>query len=128
MSVAGIFPTVTCNLVCPPDAAGCQDDRCRLENQETAALAVITKRPRDLPILFQQLQHGGFHVNLHAEMDPVILKRPDHLQSGSIPNVSKARITMPAKIALQNAAVFRAVEKRSPSLELTHAIRRFFRM
>jgi IS5 family transposase len=43
-------------------------------------------------------------------------------------DVRKARITMSAEIALQNAAVLGAIEHRAPGFELLHARRSFFRM
>ena len=58
-------------------------------------------------------------------MDAVVLQRADHLQAGAVADVRQARIAMPAEVALQDAAVGRAVEDRAPGLQLAHAIRRF---
>ena len=58
----------------------------------------------------------------------MILECTDHLQASSVADVREARIPMPTEVALQNSAVGRAVEERSPRLELAHAIRRFLRV
>ena len=55
----------------------------------------------------------------------VILQRPDQLEAGAIADVREARIAMPAEVALQDAAVRRAVEDGAVALQLAHAIRRF---
>jgi hypothetical protein len=58
-------------------------------------------------------------------MNAVVLQRPDHLQAGAVPDVGEAWIFMPAKISLQNAAVFRAIENCAPLFEFAHPVRRF---
>ena len=55
----------------------------------------------------------------------VILQRADHLEAGAVADVREARIAVAAEVALQDAAVRRAVEHRAPRLELAHAVRRF---
>ncbi len=68
------------------------------------------------------------HVHVDATVHTVILQRPNQLQTGPVPDVREPRIFVAAKIALQNASVFGAVEHGSPSFELTHAVGRFFRV
>ena len=58
-------------------------------------------------------------------MDAVILQRADHLQAGAVAHVRQPRITMAAKIALQNSAVLGAIEQRAPGFQFAHARRRF---
>ena len=58
-------------------------------------------------------------------MDPVILERADHLEAGAVADVRQARIFVAAEVALQDAAVGRAIEDRAPRLELAHAVGRF---
>ena len=53
-------------------------------------------------------------------MYAVVLQRADHLQPGAIANVRQPGIAMSAKIALQNAAIFRAIEQRTPGFEFAH--------
>ena len=77
------------------------------------------------PSVFQQCQHGAFHVNFHAEVNAVILQGPDHLKSGAVSDVRQARIPVSAEITLQDAAVFGAVEQGAPCLEFANTIRRF---
>ena len=61
-------------------------------------------------------------------MDAVILERADHLEARAIADVREARIAMAAEVALQDAAVLRAIEHRAPGFELAHASGRFLRV
>ncbi len=65
---------------------------------------------------------GALHVKIDALVDAVILQGADHLQAGAVAHVRQARITVPAEIALQNLAVFGAIEQRAPSLQFAHAL------
>ena len=58
-------------------------------------------------------------------MDAVILQRADHFEAGAVAHVSEARIAMPAEVALQNPAVFSAIENRAPGFELMNPRRSF---
>ena len=58
-------------------------------------------------------------------MDAVILQRADHFEAGAVADVGQARILVAAEIALQDAAVLRAVEHRAPRFQLADAIGRF---
>ena len=91
-----------------------------------AFLAVVSERARDAARVHQQAEHGTLHVDFHALMDAVILKRPDHLEAGAISDVRQPRIAMAAEVALQNSAVFGAVEQRAPGLEFADTVGRFF--
>ena len=61
-------------------------------------------------------------------MYPVVLQCSDHFQAGAIAYVRKARIFVAAKVPLQNATILRAIEHRTPRLELTHTSWRFLRV
>src|SRR5271170_8104016 len=61
-------------------------------------------------------------------MYAMVLQRTDHLQSRPISNVRQPGIAMPAKIALQDAAIARAIEKGTPGFEFTHTGGSFFGM
>ena len=65
------------------------------------------------------------HMDVDALVHAVVLQRADHLQPGAIADMREARIFVAAKIPLQNAPVFRAIEDRAPGLELTHPRGRF---
>ena len=71
---------------------------------------------------------GELHVDVEAAVDAVVLQRADHLEAGAIADVRQARILVAAEIALEDAAVGRAIEQRAPGLELAHAIGRFLRV
>ena len=68
------------------------------------------------------------HVNVDALMNAVILQGADHLQAGAIADMREPRIFVPAKISLQDAPVFCAIEHRAPGFQFPHAIGRFFRV
>ena len=57
---------------------------------------------------------------LHA----AILQRANHLEAGAVADVAEALERVAAESALQNVAVFGAIEKRAPLLEFAHAVRR----
>ena len=67
---------------------------------------------------------GVLHVDLDALVDAVVLQRADHLEAGAVADVGEARVAVAAEVALQDAAVLRAVEDRAPGLELAHAVGR----
>ena len=77
------------------------------------------------PPSFSSVSDRAFHVDFHALVDAVVLQRADHFQTGAVADVGEARIAMAAEVALQNAAVFRAVEERAPGFQFAHAVRRF---
>ena len=95
------------------------------ENAEAAALALVADRADDPRAVGQQRDDGELHVDVEAAMDPVILERADHLEAGAIADVGEARVLVAAEIALEDAAVRRAIEERAPRLELADAIGRF---
>ena len=64
-------------------------------------------------------------MHVHALVNAVILQRADHLQAGAIADVRQPRIAMAAEVALQDAAVFRAIEDRAPGFEFAHTLGRF---
>ena len=99
-----------------------------LEKTETAAFTVVAERACDAAAVLQQRQDRGFHQEVDPLMDAVILQRPDHFQAGAVAHVRQARIAVPAEIALEDAAVARAVEYRAPGFEFLHALRSFLGM
>ncbi len=96
----------------------------RLEDLEATALALVGEHAGDAIAVLEQRDHGVLHVHVDALMDAVILQGADHLEAGAIADVREARIAVPAEIALENAAVGRAIENRAPGLEFAHAIGR----
>ena len=61
-------------------------------------------------------------------MHRVLLERADHLEAGAVADVREARVAVAAEVALEDAAVLRAVEERAPLLELVHAVGRLLRV
>ena len=58
-------------------------------------------------------------------MNAVVLQRPNHFQTGPIADVRQPRIFVTTEIALENPAVFRAIEDRAPRFQFADAIGRF---
>src|ERR1700730_2903222 len=125
MSVAGIFPTVARDFVGAANAASREHDRFGAKNSEATTLAFVTTRADNAVAIFEHRKNGVLHVNLDALMNAVVLQRADHLQAGAIADVREPRIFMTAKISLQDAPVFRAIENGAPRFKLAHAIGRF---
>src|ERR1700722_9976188 len=114
MSVAGVLPTVAGNFVGAANAAGREDDCFGTKNFESAPLALVAKRANDAIAIFQQRKNRVFHVNVDALMNAMILERANHFEPGAIANVRKSRVFVAAEISLQNAAIFRPIENRTP--------------
>ena len=70
----------------------------------------------------------ALHVHIDSLMDAVVLKRANHLQAGPVADVRQARIFVPSEVALENAAVWGAVEERTPCLQLLDPVGRFLRV
>ena len=66
----------------------------------------------------QQPQDRAFHEDVDARRRRTVLQRADHLQAGAVADVRQPRVAVAAEVALQDAAVLRAVEERAPVLEL----------
>ena len=123
--VARVLPAVAGDLERAADAAGREDHRFRAKQLEAAALALVAERADDAVAVLEQRDDRALHVHVDALMDAVVLQRADHLESRAVADVREARIAVAAEVALQDAAVLRAIEHRAPGLELAHAIRRF---
>src|SRR3954452_16433662 len=128
MPVAGVFPTVARDFVSAPDAARRENDCFRAKNQEPAALAIVTESAYNAVAFLEQRQNRALHVDIDPLMNAVILERPDHFQSGAIADVCEPRVTMSAKVSLQNAAVFCPGENGAPRFQLADTIRRLLRV
>src|SRR5262249_34869452 len=100
LTVAGVLPTVACNLVGPADASGSQHNGPGGIKQKAASLPIVTKRANDAISILEQRKDGALHVHINSLMDAVVLKRADHLQPRAIADVGEPRITVAAKIPL----------------------------
>ncbi len=61
-------------------------------------------------------------------MDDAVLQRADHLEPSPIADVGEPRVLVTTEVALEDAAVARAIEHGAPRLELAHAIGRLARV
>src|SRR5437868_13920395 len=127
-TVAGRFPTVTCDFVSTANSAGGEYDRFCSKNSESAALAFVTKGSDDPFTIFEQRKNRMLHVHLDALVHAVVLEGANHFQPGAVAHVRQARIFVTAKVALKNAAILGAIEYCAPGFQLAHAIRRFSRL
>jgi hypothetical protein len=128
LAVAGALPRVGVDLECATDAAGGENDRLRLELHELAVLAPVAERAVDALLVAEEPRDRALHVDGDPEMDAVLLERADHLEAGAIADVREARIRVPTEVALEDAAVLRAIEEGAPLLELVDAVGRFHRV
>ena len=128
VAVAGVLPAVARDLERAADAAGGEHDRAGLEDLEAPALAVVAEGADDAAASREQADDRALHVDVDAPMDAVILERPDHLEAGAVADVREARVAVAAEVALEDAAVGRAIEHRAPRFELADAVRRFPRV
>src|SRR5262249_50521409 len=125
MPVAGVLPAVAGDLVGAADAAGGEDDRFGAEHLEAAALALVAERADHAAAVFEQPDDRALHVHVNALMNAVILEGADHLEPGPVAGVREPRIAVAAEVALEDAAVLRAIEHRAPGLELADPVGRF---
>ena len=99
-----------------------------LKHLELPALAVVAERADDALAVLEQREDRVLHVDVDALMDAVVLQRADHLQPGAVADMREARIFVAAEIALEDAAVLRAVEDGAPGFQFAHAVGRFLRV
>ncbi len=111
-----------------PEPAGRHDDGLRAKDLEAPALAVVAKRSGDAAAVHEQRDDRVLHVHVEALVHAVILERADHLEARAIADVREARVAMAAEVALQDAAVLRAIEDRAPGFELADAVGGFLRV
>ena len=128
MAVSGALPTVAGDLIGAADTAGGDHDRFGPENLEPATVPVVTKRAHDAFLLLQQRQNSVLHVDVNTAVNAMVLQRANHFQPGAVPHVRQARILVPAKVALQDAAIRGAVEHRPPGFQFTHTLGRLLRV
>ena len=122
--VTRVLPAVAGDLVCLADPACREHHGAGAEDVQQALLAVVPERARDPLAVLQQRGERVLHVHVDALVDPMILKRADHLQARPVADVRKARITVAAEVALQDPPVLGAVEERAPGLQLPDPVRR----
>jgi hypothetical protein len=110
VAIARIFPTIAGDAKGTANAARRQDYGTRAEHHEAAAFPVIGQRAGGAPANHQQTAYGGFHEDINAPVHTVVLQRANHLQPRTVAYVRQARIGVAAEVALQNLAIFRAIE------------------
>ena len=128
LPVARVFPAVARDLESAPDAARPQHDGFGGEQLEAAALAIVAERAGDAARIGQQFENRVLHVHIDPEMDAVILQSADHFEARAVAGVREARIAVAAEVALQDFAVFGAIENRAPGFEFVHAVGRLLGM
>jgi hypothetical protein len=90
--------------------------------------SLAAEAPVDPVAILQESHDGGLHVDVDRQVDGVILQRADHLESGPVAHVRKARVTMAAEVPLEDPPIRRAVEDGSPSLEFADTVGRLPRV
>ena len=124
-AVASVFPGVGSDAPGLADATGGDDDGLCFENNEAASFAPVGKGAGNAAVVSQKPSDGAFHVDVDALLDATVLKSANHFEAGAVTNVTEAFEGMTAEGALQNVAIFRAVEEGAPLFEFADAIGRF---
>src|SRR5206468_1114692 len=114
VTVASVFPAVTGDFVGPPNSASGQHDRFGTEDLEASAFAFVTKRPDDAVAVLKKRKNRVLHMDIDATMHTVILQSANHLQARAIAHVREPWIFMPAKVSLENSAVFGPIKHGAP--------------
>src|SRR6185503_20232518 len=120
MTVAGILPTITRDLKRATDSTGREYHRFGVKHAEASALAIVPECPHAAARIGQERQQRRLHLEIDALMNSMILQGADHFQASAIADVGQARIAMTAEVALQDAAVFGAIEHCAPGFEFLH--------
>src|SRR5260370_12522033 len=127
-AVAGVFPGVGSDAPGFANAARCDDDSSRLENDEAAVLAPVRKRTGNAAVFRQEPCDGAFHVDVNTLLNAAILQSANHFEAGAVADMAEAVESMAAEGALQDVAAFGAVEESAPLFEFTNTIKRFLGM
>ena len=128
VAVAGVLPGVAVDLVGAADAARRQHHRLGAEDDEAPRLAPVREGPAHPRSVLQQPRHRALHEHVDARgLHALVLERADHLEASAVADVGEPGILVAAEVALQDAAIGRPIEERSPGLELDHAGGRFLR-
>ena len=124
-AVACAFPRVRREFPRLAEAAGRQDDRFCAKAHEASRFSPEPDRTvhRTLGVL-KKPDDLALHEDVDAEGHGAVLQGPDHLETRAVADVSKAGVTMAAEVPLQDPAIGRAVEQRTPLLELEDAVGR----
>ncbi len=137
--VTGVLPGVGGHGVGLADAAGGEDDRGRVEADETAGLAPVAEGPADGGVLggtlLEQLGDRALGEDLDVRLgvavqllvlllegDDPLLEGADQLQARTVADVGEPGVLVAAEVALADLAVLGAVEQRAPGLQLPDAV------
>jgi hypothetical protein len=135
--VAGVLPGVAGHLVRLADAAGRQDHRGRVEQNERAGLAPVAECAGDPLAVEGEPGDGALGEHLEVglgvavlrevlllQRDDLLLQGADQFQAGAVTDVREPRVLVPPEVALADLAVLGAVEQRAVGLQLPDAVRR----
>ena len=128
VAVASAIPTIARDLVSLADSTGGQNNGLGAENFETPAFAIITECSGNPSAIGDKGKDANLHVHVDALMHAVVLQRANHFETSAVADVREPWIFVTAKIALKDAAIFRAIEHRAPGFEFAHASGRLLRM
>jgi len=126
--VARVLPGIAGDLPGFADAAGGQHDGAGAEEHEAAGFAEVSQRAGDPPADDEQPHDRAFHVHVDPRVHALVLQHADHFEASAVAHVCQAAVGMPAEGPLVDAPVGRAIEQRSPRLELVDAVWGFLRV
>ena len=122
-AVARGLPGVGRDLVHAPPAAGGEDDRLGLEDDEAARLAGVAERADHPLAVFEQSGQRHFHVDVHAHADGLVLHGADEFQPRPVADVVEATVGVAAERALGDQPLRRPVEDRAVLFQFQDALR-----
>src|SRR5260370_15731246 len=110
-AVDSVFPGVGSDAPGFANPARGDNDGLGFEDDEAAGLAPIGEGTRHAAAIGEKACDGAIHVHVDALLDAAVLKSANHLEAGAVTNVAEAFEGMAAESALQNIAIFGAVEE-----------------
>jgi hypothetical protein len=122
MPVTGVFPTVARHTERSTDATRCEYDRVGMDQMEPTTFTVVGKGACDSIAILEQSNDRGFHQEIDALMNTVILKGPNHFQTGTVTDMRKSWVFVPSKVTLEYSTVLCPIEQGAPFLEFTNTI------
>src|SRR6202021_795237 len=121
VAITGIFPTVARDFVSPSNSSRRQHHGFSAKQVKSATLPIVSKRARDTIAILQQGDDCVFHENVETEMDAMVLKSANHLQSGAVADMREPGIARAPEVPLRNSAAPARSKRRAPGLQFTHS-------
>ncbi len=87
-----------------------------MKDSEVAAVPIVSEGADNTFSVLEEPSDGTLLIVIETLMYTVVLKRPDHLQAGTVTDVGEPRVGMTAEVSLKNLPLLGPVENRTPLL------------